>query len=110
MRQRRAAAIRSRPVRSDGDDDVRADTERVIKVKVAAGRRLLDAVDVHALHARRRAVRDCRAHRARVKPVHGHCRVRVHVPVVYGVLGHHRRNNEEFARSGDCVPIADDGR
>lgn len=110
MRQRRAAAISSPPVRSGGDNDVRADTERVVKVKIAAGRSLLDAVDVHTLHVRGRAVRNRRAYGARVEPVHGHCRVRVHVPVVYGVLGQHRRNNEEFARSGDCGPIPDDVR
>jgi hypothetical protein len=106
MRQRRAAAVCGNPVRSDGDDDVRADAERVVKVKEAAGRGLHDAVDAHALHVRCCAVRDRCVDGARVEPVHGHRRIRVQVPVVYGILGHQWREHEELTRSGDCGTTA----
>jgi hypothetical protein len=103
MRQRRAAAaVCSRPVRSDGNDDAGANAEHVIKFKEAAGRGLHDAVDTHALHICRRAVRDRRVHGA------SHSRVCVHVQVVYSVLRHHRRKYEELARSWNYGPTADE--
>jgi len=110
MWHRPLAVLRCRPVRSDRYDDVSADAERVVKVKVAARRRLLRLrsrdgrvrVDAHALHVRRRSPRDRRAHRARVVPAHSHRRARVQVSVVHGVLGYHRREHEELARSRHC--------
>ena len=105
MWQHRLAVLRRCPVRSDGDDDVRAGAERVIKVKVA-GRRLRDGIDLHASHVCRRAGRDRRLHGARVVPVHLHRRARVEVPVVHGVLGYHRREHEELARSGNCCLLS----
>jgi len=106
MWQHRLAVLRRCPVRSDGDDDVRAGAERVIKVKVA-GRRLRDGIDLHASHVCRRARRDRRLHGARVVSVHLHRRARVEVPVVHGVLGYHRREHEELARSGNCCLYQD---
>jgi len=107
MRHLPLAVLRRRPVRCERDDDVHADAERVVKVKVAARRRLFklrDAGvdDLYALHVRRRSLRDRRAHRARVVPVHSHRRARVQVSVVYGVLGYHRGEHEELARSWHC--------
>jgi len=104
----RLAVLRCCPVRSDGDDDVPAGAECVIKVKVA-GRHLRDAIDLHALHVCRRAGWDCCLHRTRVIPVHFHRRARFEVPVVHGVLGYHRREHEELTRSRNCCcPNADD--
>ena len=116
MWQRPLAVLRRRPVRSERDDDVSTDAERVVKVKVAARRLLRDAVDLHALHVRRRPSRDRRAHRVRVVPDHFHRRARVQVSVVHGVLGYHRREHEDLARPWHCLfvclfvcPNEDDG-
>jgi hypothetical protein len=103
LRQGETTAVHRRPFRSDRDDDVRAGSERVVKVDVAALLFQRVFVDAHALHVPHRAVRDRRGHRVRVVPVHFHRRARAQVPVVYGVLGHHRREHEELARSRNCV-------
>ena len=118
MRDRCATVVRSVPIRRHSDDNIGADAERIVKVKVTPRGVLLfhhcgaivvvGNVHAHALHVRRRATRDCLLHRTGVEAFDGHGRARVQVSVVYCVLGYHRRDYEELARARDyfwrCIP------
>lgn len=120
LRDRCATTVRSFSIRRHGDDDIGADAERIVKVKVTARLGVLCGagdiaaaavagrinVHAHALHVRCCAVRDYLLHGAGVEAFHGHGCARVQVSVVYSILGYHWRDYEEFARAGDFFLVA----
>ena len=116
LRHRRATAVRGIPIRGHGNDNIGADTERIIEVKVASRCVLHDDIAVgcghaHALHVRRHTVRDCFLHGTRVEAFNGYGRACAQVSVVHGIFGYHRRDYEELARARDfrfwqCIPDA----
>ncbi len=94
LRHRRATTIRSIPICRYGDDNIGAETERIIKVKVAPRRRgggLRDIIDAHAhaLYIRRCSLRDCLLHGTGVEPFDRYGRTCVEVPVVHCIFGYH---------------------
>ena len=108
MRNRRATAVRGVPIRGYGNDNIGADAERIIEVKVASrcvlrGDIAVGCAHAHALHVRRRAGRDCFLQGTRVEAFNGHGRACVQVSVVHGIFGYHRRDYEELARSRDFL-------
>ena len=119
MRDRCATIVRSFSIRRHGDDDIGADAERIVKVKVTARLGVLCGGDIaaagvvvivvvggvnvhaHALYVCCCAARDCLLHGTGVEAFHGHGCARVQVSVVYCILGYHWRDYEELARAGD---------
>ena len=116
LRQRHATVVRGVPIRGYGDDNIGADTERIIKVKVAPrcvlhGDIAVGCGHAHALHVRRRAGWDCFLQGTRVEAFNSHGRACVQVSVVHGIFGYHWRDYEELARARDflvlfwqCIP------
>lgn len=98
--------VRVVPIRGHGDDNIGANAERIIEVKVAQrwhGDIAAGRAHPHALHVRRRAGRDRFLQGIRVEPFDGHGRTCAQVSVVHGVFGYHWRDYEELARARDYL-------
>ena len=103
---RSATVIRSVPVRRHSDDNIGADAERIVKVKVTPRRVLHGDIAVgcahaHTLHVRCRATWDCLLNGTCVEAFDGHGCACVQVSVVYCILRYHWRDYEELARARD---------